>query len=202
LQIFEAVVLTSFLFTGLLLALAQPITLVVLGPKWSAAAPIFAGFTLVALFTPVGAVSGWLLASQGRGRDFLRCSVIGSLVAVLSFFGGLPYGPVGVALAFAGSCVLVFLPVEYYIVGRSGPVSTQDLWMGLLKHLPVWCVVCGSTLAVRAFWADSSPLRQLLVSAPIGIGAGVASIWLLPPCRRVALGVFAILRDYKVARAA
>jgi len=44
LQAYEAMALVSFLGTGLLLALARPLTLVVLGPKWEQAAVIFAGF--------------------------------------------------------------------------------------------------------------------------------------------------------------
>jgi PST family polysaccharide transporter len=202
LQVFEAVALTSFLLTGLLLALAQPITLVVLGSKWIEAAPIFAAFTLVALFTPVGSAVGWLLTSQARGRDFLRCSAIGSVVAVLSFVAGLPYGPVGVALAYSGSCVLIFLPVEYYIVGRSGPVRTKDLWFGFLKQIPVWGLVCGATLASRVACAGLPPVIQLLISAPVGLLTGVAFVCLWAPSRRVALGVFTILRELTVARAA
>ena len=48
LRVYEAMALITFLFTGLLLALARPLTLVVLGPKWEQATPIFAGFTIAA----------------------------------------------------------------------------------------------------------------------------------------------------------
>lgn len=202
LRVFEAVALTSFLFTGLLLALAEPITLVVLGSKWAAAAPIFAAFTLVALITPVGAVTGWLLTSQGRGEDFLRLSLIGSVVAILSFAAGLPFGPVGVALAYSASCVLIFIPVEYYIVGRRGAVTTKDLWIGLLRHLPIWGVVCGTTLAARAFCAESSPHIQLMLSAPLGLVTGGVFVWFWAPSRRVVVDFSTILQELKVARGA
>ncbi|MGH7950540.1 MAG: lipopolysaccharide biosynthesis protein, partial [Limisphaerales bacterium] len=49
LEFYEAIAVTSFLFTGLFFALAHPLTLVVLGPKWEKAAVIFAGFTFAAL---------------------------------------------------------------------------------------------------------------------------------------------------------
>src|SRR5437870_5630764 len=68
LQVFEAIALMSFLLTGLLLALAHPLTLVVLGPKWEAAAVIFANFTIAALTYPPTSASTWLFASQGRGK--------------------------------------------------------------------------------------------------------------------------------------
>ena len=79
----------SFLFTGLLLALAHPLTLVVLGPKWEAAAVIFANFTIAALTYPPTSASTWLFASQGRGKDWVLASSIVSIVTLCSFLVGL-----------------------------------------------------------------------------------------------------------------
>ena len=52
LQVFETIALLSFVLTGLLLALAHPLTLVVLCPKWEAAAVIFRIFPIAALASP------------------------------------------------------------------------------------------------------------------------------------------------------
>ena len=69
LQLYEAIALTSFLFTGMCFGLARPLTLVLLGPKWEAASAIFACFTFAALQYPLSNCATWLYASQGRGRD-------------------------------------------------------------------------------------------------------------------------------------
>src|SRR6266542_2016722 len=71
LRVYEALALISFLFTGVLLPLARPLTLVVLGPKWEQAAPIFAGFAIAALCIPLGWASTWLFQTQWRGKDWL-----------------------------------------------------------------------------------------------------------------------------------
>ncbi len=76
LQVFETVALMTFLFTGLSLALSRPLTLAVLGPKWEAAAVIFAAFTLAALSYPLMTAFTWLLASQGRGKDWVLNNAI------------------------------------------------------------------------------------------------------------------------------
>ncbi len=68
----------KLLSTGLLLALARPLTLVVLGPKWEQAAPIFAGFRIAALCIPLAGASTWLFQTQGRGKDWLFASLLGS----------------------------------------------------------------------------------------------------------------------------
>ncbi len=202
LQAYEAIALISFFFTGLFLALAWPLTLFVLGRKWIGAAPIFAGFTITALFYPLCSTSSWLFSSQGRGRDWLLSSSIVSVVTVCSFLIGLPFGPAGVALAYSLSGVLILLPIIYYMVGRSGNVTTADLWHGFFRHLPVWVVVCGATFLSRKLVASAAPLVQLLICAPVGLSVGAAFIGVYAPSRRVAVNLFDALRHWKESRRA
>ena len=147
LQVYETIALASFLFTGMFFALAHPLTLVVLGPKWEKAAIIFAGFTFAALQYPLGSCASWLFTSQGRGRESFVASSIISIIMAASFIAGLPFGPAGVAIAYSASCLLIQLPIFYWLVGRRGPVSTRDLWSGFLRQLPVWGIVCAGYLA-------------------------------------------------------
>jgi PST family polysaccharide transporter len=198
LQVFEVIALMSFLFAGLLLALSYPLTLIVLGPKWEAAAVIFAGFTLAALAYPLTTASTWLFVSQARGRDWVLTSLITSSVTVCSFLIGLPFGPAGVAISYSISCVLLQLPFVYYIAGRQGPVSAKDLWMGSLRHLPVWGVVCGTAWLARTFVLAANPWIQLFVCTPIALLAGVLYIGVSTPSRRVALNLFSTIRGLKV----
>ena len=200
LQVFEVLAIVGFLFTGLFLPLAYPLTVTILGVKWQAAANIFAGLSVAAIFVPLASAVSWLYTSQGRGKDMLKASSFFAVVMVLSVFVGLPFGPVGVATAYSAACLLVLLPVYYWIAGRSGPVSTQDLWGRFLTHLPLWALVCASTWLTRRLVIDSAPLVQLIVCVPIGLFAGSLFIWVYSPARRVALGVFDTLREWKTAR--
>ncbi len=195
LQVYDIIAVTSFPLAGLFLALAHPLTLVVLGPKWEGAAPIFAGFTLVAFYTPVASVGSWLIVSQGRGRDFLAQSIFGSFVTIVSFLVGLPFGPAGVAMSYSASCLFIGLPVLYHIAGRQGPVSTSDLWGRFFKHLPLWGVVCAATYLTRSMVRGFAPLTELLICAPVGLLAGVATICMLAPTRRAALSLVNILLE-------
>ncbi len=201
LQVYEAIALVSFPLTGLFLALARPLTLVVLGPKWEKAALILASFTMVALYYPLFNISSWLFATQGRGRDSLVGFCIASGVMVASFGAGLPFGPAGVALAYSASCLLIQLPVRYYIAGRRGPVSTADLWVGFLRHLPLWVVVWGATGLTRASFSTSAPMTQLVICTPIGLLAGAAFVWLVDPLRHRALTLADALKRFKGANA-
>jgi len=200
LRVYEAMALVSFLSTGLLLALARPLTLVVLGPKWEQAAVIFAGLTIAAAFAPLSNASTWLFASQGRGRDWLFASSLVSLITVASFVAGLPFGPAGVAIVYSVASFVIALPVLNHFAGRQGPVTTGDLWIGIVRYLPLWAVVCGTTYSMRLLVASSAPLVQLVVCAPVGLLAGLILIWVLTPMRRTALGLVDILRELKSRR--
>jgi len=200
LRLYESIALTGFLFTGLFLALSHPLTLVLLGHKWQNAAAIFAGFTIAALCVPLASSSTWLFTSQGRGRDMLVSQSINACVTVFSFIVGLPYGPVGVAIAFSMSGPLIRLPVLYFMVGRRGPVKTRDLWIVFCRHLPVWIVVFLMTWLMRAFVINLAPLVQLLIAAPVGVLAGGAFICSFAPQRKVAMDILDTIRDLRKNR--
>ena len=197
LQVYEAIALIGFLFTGLVLALAHPLTLVVLGHKWEKAAIIFGGFTFAALHYPLSGASTWLFYSQGRGRDWLLASLIISFITVASFVGGLPFGPAGVAIVYSASCVLIQLPISYLIAGRRGPVTTKDLWMGFLRHLPVWGAIFAATYLTHNMVRNFGPFTELLICVPIGLLAGAAFICVYAPSRRTALSLLNALKELR-----
>src|SRR5262249_15373955 len=138
LRLYEVLALVTFFGSGLLLALSHPLTLVLLGKKWEQVSVIFAGFTFTALLIAFSNMSNWLMTSQGRGKDIFHLNCIVSVIMVISFVAGLPFGPVGVAVSFGISGLLIRLPILYHMVGRTGPVHTSDLWLGFVRHLPLW----------------------------------------------------------------
>jgi O-antigen/teichoic acid export membrane protein len=74
------------------------------------------------------------LASQGRGKEWVLTSSIVSTVILFCFPVGLPFGHLGVALFYSVSCILLQLPVTYYIARRRGPLRRRDLWIGCLQQ--------------------------------------------------------------------
>lgn len=200
-QVYDLLALASLPVSGMLLALAQPLIFVILGPNWEAAAPIFAALTLYALYVPMIMVAGWLLSSQGRGRDFLLLSCMTSFVTAASFLLGLSFGPAGVALSFSLSCLLIQLPVTYWIAGRSGLVTSRDLWSRFFKHLPMWGVVCVTTWLVKVSVSEFVPLAQLFICIPVGLLSGVVVVYLYPPSRQAALNLIGVAQDWKNSHA-
>jgi O-antigen/teichoic acid export membrane protein len=197
LQAYAAVALISFPVSGLFMALSRPIVLVLLGHKWEQVVPIFAWFSIAGLYIPLYYAAMWLLNTQGRGRDIMITGIIFSTTTVGSFVAGLPFGPVGVAASFSCVGLLLRVPIQYYIVGRSGPVSTSDLWNVTLRYLPNCVIVGGVTWFAQTLpLSGKSSLVQLLIGIPAGLTIAVIMTLALPSQRRDALRVWDLIKPY------
>jgi hypothetical protein len=125
-----------------------------------------------------GDAANGLFQSQGRGRDQLRNHTLSGAVILGSYLLGLHWGPFGMIMSLAIVCLVIRLPIVYYFAGRQGPVSTGDLWIGFLSHLPCWGAVYLTTTLTQMMVKQSAPIVQLLVCAPIGLAAGAALIFM------------------------
>jgi O-antigen/teichoic acid export membrane protein len=171
---YDALALIFFSFAAVCLALARPLVLVVLGPKWSGAIPLFSAFALMAVSFPLSDMAVWNFQSQGRGRDQLQNHTVAGAVALGSYLVGLHWGPLGIILSLAITSLMIRLPITYYFAGRSGPVTTSDLWASFLSHLPCWGTVYLTTTVAYLAMKHAAPVIQLLMCGPIGIAAGAA----------------------------
>jgi PST family polysaccharide transporter len=124
--------------------------LILLGPNWLAAAPIFRWLGLCALHQVVTATVGWLFLSQGRGGDFFKIGLFNGVTTVASFVLGLPWGALGVAISYTVGNYLVQLPATFWAAGRRGPVSTQDLVTISAPHAVATAASCLALLGASA----------------------------------------------------
>lgn len=175
LKVYDAIVLVTFPCAALGLVLAEPVVLLVLGPRWRGAVPLFAGFALVAVTAPMTFVPSWLFMSQGRGRDQLYAYLIAGPVTVAAYFIGLRWGPLGVVLSLAIANPAVLLPIVYYVAGRSGPVRAADLWRGFFAFLPCWGAAYAAASLVHHNIAHAAPVVQLAVCVPFGLAAALCT---------------------------
>ena len=196
-EAYEAIALISFLYTGMCFALAHPLTLVVLGPKWEKAATIFAAFTFAALQFPLTSFAHWLLASQGRGRDSFRANLIISVVMATSFIAGLPFGAFGVAIAYS-----VFLSPNS---DANSLLPSGTHWSGEHRGLVDRLSSLFASLVCRVSGYMAGTPSDTGRSADHGIidcGSGRAScrsrlFFVYPPARRVVLNLLSTLRELK-----
>lgn len=172
--------LKSYFLKGysLVLALTIPITiacalladdmiLVLLGPKWMAAAPIFRllvpTILVLAIITPLV----WLLSSIGLVGRLLRMSVVLTPLMIASYILGLPYGPKGVAFAYSAAMTLWIFPVIAWSV-HGTVISFWDILLALKWPLASSIVAAGLAFGVRLFSGSlTTPLPRLVIECTV-----------------------------------
>ncbi|HYK21197.1 MAG TPA: lipopolysaccharide biosynthesis protein [Pyrinomonadaceae bacterium] len=158
LRIMEKVIMVTMPAVMLMLATADWLVLIILGPQWGYTAKIFIFMGVAGLFQPVAATGGWLLVSQGRVRDMLRWSMINAPISILSLLAGLPWGAVGVAASFSLGRILIANPLLYWFVGRSGPVKMSDFYRLLAPFTGASLCSLLACIVFRRFVAVPNPV--------------------------------------------
>jgi len=97
----------------------------VFGPGWEPSGPILRWLAVAGFVQPLGSSIGWLFISQNRAREMMYLGCFASVSMISAFICGLPWGPLGVARAYAVVCVIL-TPIGFWYVGRRGPIHGLD----------------------------------------------------------------------------
>jgi len=163
---------------SLVLAMTVPLTLlcaifsadviqVFLGPKWSAAAPIFRFLAPTILVFAVANPLSWMLTSLGRIKRLLKMGLVIAPIMIVSYFFGLPYGPKGVAFAYSTVMVLWLFPLITWAV-HGTPISIRDILVTAWNPLACGLAAAGLAFAVRLVYGHLlSPLPRLALETSI-----------------------------------
>ena len=159
---------------SLVLALTMPITiisslfagdliLVVLGPKWIEAIPIFRLLAPTILIFAVINPLAWLLFSVGLVKRSLHVALVLAPLVILGYVLGLPHGPKGVAIGYSVVMALWVVPhVAWCIHGTV--VSMHDIGATLVRPLASGIVAGAVALGTQLFWGNSTmPIYRLCV---------------------------------------
>ena len=163
---------------GILCAIvfAHPVIVVLLGERWAASAPICGWLGVCALTLQLRQAASWLFVSQGRAEEQLKWGGLGSAVVILGYLVGIFWGPKGVAVSAAVTSGLVQIPMMWWAVTRSGPVSRADA-LRLLLPLIVATAVSGGVLGLlsgAAIWSSFGGLVLAVLVAYALFGAALA----------------------------
>ncbi|MCW3797128.1 lipopolysaccharide biosynthesis protein [Sphingomonas sp. BN140010] len=160
---------------ALLAGAAREAVALVMGPQWVGGARIFAWLAVACLGQLATGPLTMLFVSQDRPRDAMVSSVATSIYSSVAFVIGLPWGAVGVAMAYAVS-ELIRTPVMLWYATRVGPVRFGDMGRALVPFLagvPLCLAVV--TLLVRQL--DHSIGLFAFVAV-----AGIAAYAVVLPC--------------------
>lgn len=181
LRILEKIAMVTMPGMAFMIATSDWIVYLVLGPKWMSVSPIFALLGIAGMVQPILNTAGWLYITQGRTHQMFQFGLIASTIIIISIIAGLPWGPLGVALAYSITFVLVVTPLVFYYAGREGPVRSHDFYRTIA---PFACASLFSLLASLGFrrWSGiENPLLGLAGCLMVSAGAALLTLVVIPP---------------------
>jgi PST family polysaccharide transporter len=182
--------LSILAFVGM--ALAVDLTLVgkdlirlLLGPKWEPAGRIFTFFGpgIGAMF--IYHTHGWIHLSIGKADRWLRWVIVEVTVTVLLFLVALPWGPDGIAVAWAASFWILTIPAFWYAgkpIDFGIPPILGAVWKYVLAALLAGCVTVaiGPRIQFLAATSGSAVVAQrILVISLLFTGFYLSAVILL-----------------------
>ncbi len=166
-QMLDLLSMAIFLAAAVCGAVAKPIVLLMFGPKWAAAAPVFAILTLVAPATALYGVINPLLTAAGRTRLVSAFAWANAGLIMLAAWFAAPYGLTTLAWALAARGLLVVALVLLALrLGLSRPV----LPLLVMLALPTAAFVAARLAAALALAAAPG----LGTAGQLLLGAGTA----------------------------
>jgi len=108
-----------------LLISASEVVDIILGPKWVDTIDIFRILYATAIIQPTVSLSGLVLISLGKSKRYFKIGCIYGIVIVASFFIGLPWGAIGVALSYTIINYITAVPLLYLTV-RQTPITISQ----------------------------------------------------------------------------
>lgn len=167
----------------------------VLGSQWTEASRIFQYLALGGVVTPLLWTAGWVQQALGRPNRMLRWSFISDPIYVMSFFVGINWGAQGVALSFAISIAILFLPTMAYAFHGS-PLTLRGFLLAIHRPLVVGAFSFAVCMLAQRF-VGSSGAVALFASLGATFAAVVALCALWPKLRREVLMQASLIRHLR-----
>jgi PST family polysaccharide transporter len=167
----------------------QDLVVIILGEKWAPAGPLLCIFAVRGIADSIERTLGWLHVAAGRADRWMRWGCFSAVCQLAALALGLPFGVVGVAMAYAIVMFGLAVPALVY-AGRPVGIKTGDVLQAVGPQTVAALVALTVALMVQhVYFGDASPIVRMVISVPICLGAYIA----------IAVGVFRITRPLHVA---
>lgn len=112
-------------------AQAEPLIMLVLGPQWAPAIPIFQILAFGGVFQAAGYACYWVFISKGLSASLFRFTLVSRVAFVCAILYGIQWGVMGVATAHSVVLALSWLAVIAWLRNSGAPIRRM-LGNGLL----------------------------------------------------------------------
>jgi PST family polysaccharide transporter len=191
----KLVTLLAFITMPLMVFLfvcAEEVISLLLGKNWSGAVSIFKILCVTAFIQPVVTTWGVVLISLGQSKRYLTWGTINSIIIVISFVLGLPWGAIGVAAAYAVANYVILIPTLWYCFRRT-PISMTNFFSAISRPAIASIIMGFVVLVSRSYLTNMSDIVSLGCSFITGFLTYLVVLLLVP-------GGLLLLREFSSYR--
>ncbi len=185
LKIIQKLMLLTVPLIGFMIATSDWLIEILLGKQWQQAASIFVWLGLVGLLQPVSNSVGWLFISQGQTDRMLRWGIISTVLSVISFCIGLPWGANGVAASYSLVWLFITMPLLLWFVGQSGPVKTKDFYIAAAPIAVATVTTAAILLIFRMYFIVPNAISGCILAGFITITIFLGTLLTLTSGRKI-----------------
>jgi polysaccharide transporter, PST family len=180
---------------GGLAVIGQDLVVFLLGEKWFGAGAVLTILAIRGIPHVVERTLGWLHVAAGRADRWMRWGILATLVQVIALGCGLPFGTIGVAVAYTVAMFILFVPTIAY-AGQPLGIKAFDVIRAVKGPLISSTLSCAFCFFLRFYLLSSvsgTPRMFLLGSIYVAIYFTMAV--LLFQVREPLKTVFALISD-------
>ncbi|MBD8518354.1 lipopolysaccharide biosynthesis protein [Plantibacter sp. CFBP 8804] len=160
------------------IALGPSVVALLLGPAWPSAAILLQILAVGGLFRSLVQVTYWMYVSLGHTRAQLRFYLVSQPLLVAGILAGLPWGPIGVAVAHSVSFT-VYWAIALLWAGHVSKISTRGFFQDAVRAILLVSAPAGVLAALVASLLPGAILQ--LVVGMIAAGCWVTIVGIFVP---------------------
>jgi O-antigen/teichoic acid export membrane protein len=197
LRLLGMVACAAGLVVALVVATADWMVALMLGDQWTGAVPIVAALSLFAFVEPSASLLGTLLIARGLPVKVVQWRLISVPIILAGLAAGANWGPLGVAIALAGSGLLVRAPLFFWYAANALSIPPRLLFRAVVPHVVLGGAVAVCLLGFRLLWSPG-PVAGIPVFAGLGAVVYLGLLWLRPEGRAMIVDGRALLSHLRV----
>jgi polysaccharide transporter, PST family len=165
-----ALSLMTFISVAVFAVLAvtgQDFVVIVLGQKWAPTGPLLSIFAVRGIAQSAERTAGWLHVAAGRSDRWMRWGFFSAICQLVALIAGLPFGLIGVAIAYTIVMFGLFVPALVY-AGHPVGIGVRDVLSAVGPQTAAGLIAAAFGLMVQqAFPVDFSALMRFFLSSAI-----------------------------------
>jgi PST family polysaccharide transporter len=183
---------------GIVVGAAEPLTALLLGNQWTAAAPILRLLACAGIFQTLAFVGYWVYLARGLTRELVRYSLVSAVIRISCILVGSLGGVVGVAWGYAVAPALAW-PISLWWLSRRTDLPTRALYAGAGRILGTVAVGAAATWGATLATAPLGALVQVATGV-VALVAAYGLAFVVPAIRRDLRNVLALGRLIRTDR--